>query len=336
MPRSLIGVPAWLIALAAEFGLTTWLVGDFGYGFSVWIWLLAHALACVLATISISGMLTKLIPGKRPPFMLFIFCVCFLIPLIGAAGVGLALMLGAIAAQGRHKSYEFWQFTSNAELPFAAPIGRDLGSLDSRGYIEQLKFDEEVDGMYKKVLAAKNIRDSQSAPVLKTAVQHANERIRLVAYQMLDKKATRLNREIQKLESEAHHYQGAARANVHLQIAQNYRELLTLEEDEPVAREQLLNSAADHCLTAIENHKLNVNAHFLLGQLSLQQQHFSRASTAFAKALELGMPTEKVLPYVAESAFARRDFATVKQALNQISPAFRAYPPLAGVTRYWA
>jgi len=56
---------------------------------------------------------------------------------------------------------------------------------------------------------------------------------------------------------------------------------------------------------------------------------------AFQKAKQLGMPTEKVTPYLAESAFVSRDFKSVSVLLESIDKAFLRYPPLKHVAEYW-
>lgn len=336
MLRSLLGIPALCIALIAEFALITHLVADTGFQLSNEEWIAAHLLASVLAGIATSSILSKQVPGRRLPLIAFFGAISFFMPFIGAAGAWLAVHFGAILANGRHKENVFWQFTSNADLPFAAPIDRPLPKLDSRGFMEQLMFDKETDQLYNKVAATRHVRDSQSAPLLKTAVGHDNERIRLVAYQMLDKKISRLNREIQRLESEAKIATGTGKSNIHLQIANNYWELLTIEEDEPIARLELLLKAEEHAAQALAIVPGNVNAQFLLGQVYLKMHEHEKADRAFTRAVALGMSKDKVLPYVAEAAFTKRDFKLLRSTLDAIDPAFKSYPPFSQVIEFWA
>jgi len=334
--RSLLGIPALCIALIAEFILIAQLVANTGFELTTNQWVLAHLLASVLAGVATSLILTNLVPGRRLPLIAFFSSLSFFMPFIGAAGGWLAVHFGAILAAGRHKENEFWQFTSNADLPFAAPIDRPLPKLDSRGFMEQLMFDKETDQLYNKVAATRHVRDSQSAPLLKTAIGHDNERIRLVAYQMLDKKINRLNKEIQRLEAEAKMASGAGKSNIHLQIANNYWELLTIEEDEPVAREELLIKAEGHAAQSLELAPGNVSAQFVLGQIYLKQKETEKAELAFNHAIGLGMSRDKALPYIAETAFLRRDFKKLRSTLKNISPAFKTYPPFSQVIEFWA
>ena len=342
MLRSLIGIPLLCLALAIELIIAILLVDSNGYLATIaldvphYAILGVHVIASLLAAVCISALLVNLVPGQRLYFTLFLFLTSALMPFLGAAGAWLSIAFGAIMARHRHKENVFWQFTDNADLPFAAPINRAHPRLDGRGFIEQLTFDNDTEALYNKVVASRHIRDSQSAPILKSAVGHSNERIRLVAYQMLDKKVNTLNKEIQRLESEAKSASGVGKSNIHLQIANNYWELLTLEGDEPVARQQLLESAAQHASSAIEVQPGSVNANFLLGQIALKQGDMTRATGAFEQAEKLGMPKDKVIPYIAEAAYTTRDFKSLRKILAKLDPAFKSYPPLSNVVEYWA
>ena len=120
-----------------------------------------------------------------------------------------------------------------------------------------------------------------------------------------------------------------------MQIATNYLELLTLEDEEPVARAQLLVKASAAALNAITSAPQNPNAHFLFGRMSLHRGENDLALTAFQQAIRMGLSQDKVLPYQAEAAFKARKFSQVKESLASIDRAFSAYPPLRQVAEYW-
>ncbi len=337
MLRSLLGISLLLLALLVELVLSAQLVGDIGLRLTILWWLACHVLACAIATIAISALCRTIVPGRHLSLMLCIFFICFFMPFAGTIGIAGALVLGGGIANGKHRVPDYWQMTRNVDLPYTAPLNRLHAKLDGRGIIEQLMFDQETDEVYKKVLSSRNIRNSESAEILKSAVAHPNERIRLTAFQAMDKKVSSLNREIQRLEREAERSNGKqSKTDTQLQIATSYLELLTLEDDEPVARAQLLDKAAHASLKAITLTPKNPNAHFLFGRVSLQQSEPDRALTAFKQAIKFGMSKDKVLPFQAEAAFKARDFDQVKDSLQSIDRAFTAYPPLRQVAEYWA
>jgi len=246
------------------------------------------------------------------------------------------MIYGIYHSNNRHEEDVFWQYTKNTELPFTAPINRKIGKLDSRGFAEQLIYSNQTVELYKKVLAVNNIQNSLSVGALKEAIKHKDERIRLTAYQTLDKKVTHLNKQIQRLEVLAQNQGVQDQSNTWLQIASNYWELLTLEKDEPVAREQLLKKASEAAVNAVRILPTNRNAHFTLGRIALLQGKERMAAVAFDRAMALGMPIEKTMPYRAEAAFQARDFKKVAESIDRIDESFKVYPPLRQIAQYWS
>lgn len=299
------------------------------------LWLFAHLILCLISAAAITVFASRLTPAEPRGLFVFSFCLCISMPLVGAVGAIGALSYGIYHSNNRHEENVYWQFTRNAELPFTAPIGRSMTKRDSRGFVEQLNFSSQTNDLYKKVLAAANIRNALSVGALKAAIRHSDDRIRLTAYQTLDNKVTGLNKEIQKLEHHARGQGAEDQSNTWLQIASNYWELLTLEKDEPIAREQLLKKASSAAINSVRLLPTNRNAHFTLGRIALLQGKERVASVAFDRAIALGMPTEKAMPYRAEAAFQARDFNKVAESIGQVDDAFKLYPPLCHVARYW-
>jgi hypothetical protein len=307
-------------------------------GAHVWLdssalWLAVHA-AMSLAAGFCAGRLLGLDRSKAGLFILLVG-FSLLIPVIGTLGGYTSLALGMRAARQRRREPDYWSVTRRAELPFTTPSGRQPTSIDSRGFTEHLMYSQDDQALYRKVLAAGNMRASLSITAFRQGMRHKDERIRLIAYKTLDRKVSKLNTQIQQLEQRVAGCGSREGSNTWLQIASSYWELLTLEQAEPVARRQLLDKASAAATQAVAAWPLNRNAHFVLGRISLMQNDTRRADVAFTRARALGMPTDKVVPYLAESAFIRHDFSRVRDLVQQLDPAIRAYPPLAQVSEYW-
>jgi len=323
-------------ALLIEAGLVYLVVVDNPLPGGLFLWLIAHVVASALAAIGTALYITELTTLNGRKMFLFSFAFGVSMPLVGALGILVALLYGSEQANRRHTEDVYWQFTKNADLPFTAPVGRAYSRHDSRGFVEQLQYSDEADVLYKKVLAARNIRNSLSVAALKSAIAHSDERIRLTAYQTLDNKVTQLNRQIQRLEKDAKGQGSEDQSNTWLQISSNYWELLTLEKDEPVARKQLLEKASAAALNAVKVLPTNRNAHFTLGRIALLQGNERVAAVAFDRSMALGMPIEKAMPYRAEAAFQAENYSEVADCIDQIDDAFKAYPPLCHLAEYWA
>ncbi len=300
------------------------------------IWLFLHAIASLVSAMAINVFINELIPGGKSTFHSYSFLVCFSMPFIGTIGCFGAMVYGIYNSNNRHEDNIYWQFTNNAELPFTAPLERKAAKLDSRGFVEQLKFSDHTISLYKKVLASNNIQTSLSVGALKEGVKHSNEQIRLTAYQILDRKVTNLNKQIQKLEELAQGQGAEDQSNTWLQIASNYWELLTIEKDEPIAREQLLDKALNAAKNSVKILPTNRNAHFTLGRVALLQGNERMAAVAFERAMALGMPVEKAMPYRAEAAFLARDFKKVVESIDSVDASYKIYPPLSHLAAYWS
>lgn len=302
------------------------------------LWLGVHVTLCAALAVGAGWVLSDLVkePSADWRFHGLLFALAVFIPVIGSAGVFIALYRGFVEAGLRHREPDFWQLTPRAELPFTTPRGRKPTEVDARGFTEHLMYSHNDDDLYRKVLSAANIRTSLSVSALKQAMRHSDERIRLTAYKTLDRKVTALNQQIQSLELAVSKGDTKESSNSWLQIASNYWELLTLEKGEPVARQQLLNKASAAAIQAVVVLPINRNAHFILGRVSLLQGDTRRAKVAFERAMALGMPADKTLPYLAETAYMQKDYRGVQKLLLALDPAARAYPPLSHVAEYWA
>jgi hypothetical protein len=316
--------------------LSSLVTDDFWIGTPA-IWLSAHALLSALGAGCAARVLSDVAREHKQHgrFYILLFCLAFLIPFAGTAATFVSFYFGFREALVRHREPDYWQLTPRAELPFTTPKGRVATNVDSRGFIEHLLYSKDNDDLYRKILAAANIRSALSATTLKQAMRHSDERIRLTAYKTLDKKVSDLNREIQSLEARVNTSDSIESSNTWLQIASNYWELLTIERGEPVARKQLLKKASEAAIQAVAVLPINRNAHFILGRVSLMQGDTRRAKVALERSMALGMPSDKVLPQLAEAAFMQHDYPRVKELLSRLDPATRVYPPLSHVAEYW-
>ena len=112
--------------------------------------------------------------------------------------------------------------------------------------------------------------------------------------------------------------------------------MLTLERGDTVAREQLLKKAIHAATQSVAFDRENRNAHLVLGRVCVENRNYDLAAKALQESLNLGMPRDKVVPYLAEVAFGRREFKKVQQLLGSLDDAFKQYPPLKQIVEYWA
>lgn len=73
----------------------------------------------------------------------------------------------------------------------------------------------------------------------------------------------------------------------------------------------------------------------LLGKIHLVRHDHDKAEEAIQDALKNGAPTSQVIPYLAELAFLKRDFSSVKR-LIALDPTLRLKPGIGPVAQYWS
>ena len=300
------------------------------------VWLILHAVTSAMFGLAAGfwlGVCTSLKPGSSAVFM-GVMALCM--PGIGGIAALVSIRVANRIWLNRSAEQTDFVVTENAPLPFTTPMGRKASVPDSRGFVEQLRYSSNTDDLYQKVLSSRNIRNSISVPVLREAVTNSDERIRLTAYQILDRKVNELNAEIQRLEKLANSVNNDSRGITWLQVANNYWELLTLERGDAVARKQLLKKAIHAATQSVAHDPKNRNAHLVLGRVCIENGEYPLAHAALEQSLKLGMPRDKVVPYLAEVAFGRREFSKVQELLASLDDAFKQYPPLKQVVEYWA
>ncbi len=299
-------------------------------------WLVLHTITTLLFAV-VSGYWlggrTSLQPNS---LVMLIFAMAITMPGMGGIASVIALLVGNHVWLNRVALETDFLITENPSLPFTTPMARKATVPDSRGLVEQLRYSKDPDVLYQKVLSSKHVRNSISVGVFREAVTHSDERIRLTAYQILDRKVSDLNLEIQRLEAKAKSSEVDSPGVIWLQIANNYWELLTLEQGDAIARKQLLKKAENAAKQSVEIDPGNRNAWLVYGRVCLAGREFEEAEQAFKQALDLGMPNDKVIPYLAEVAFGKRQFKKVSQLLNSLDDAFKQYPPLKQIVEYWA
>ena len=337
MSRDLLLILAVIVASCLQLVILWQLVAPASDVFaSPIVWLLLH-----VTTSALFGLFAGLWLGGRTALKwrsisIFMGFMAFCMPGIGGAAALASIFIANSVWLSRSAEVTDYVVTENTPLPFTTPIGRKALVPDGRGFVEQLRYSSDTDDLYQKVLSSSNIRNSISESVLREAVTHSDERIRLTAYQILDRKVNELNAEIQRLEARSKEMAWGEQGIVWLQISSNYWELLTLERGDEVARKQLLKKAIHAATMSVSQDQNNRNAHLVLGRISLENRDYDLASAALQQSISLGMPRDKVVPYLAEAAFGRREFNKVQQLLSSLDDAFKQYPPLKQVVEYWA
>lgn len=99
-------------------------------------------------------------------------------------------------------------------------------------------------------------------------------------------------------------------------------------------REHTLARAIEHAQAAIALDPGNGGLRQLLARMHLEQGDIDRACDDLIRATEDGLPDNRVLPYLAEMAYRRGDWRSVRALMHRIDP-LTVTPRMAALVRYW-
>lgn len=269
----------------------------------------------------------------RLPILLLLFGLIFFIPVLGfIGGITSMLLIRFIPSLARPVKF------SSVQLPQLDPHdqvgGVGFRQPGMRGFLGNVQAPVPV--RLRALVALSNVPTRLASPLLRDLLADPAEDLRLLAYGMLDGQEKKLNSAIHLT---LQGYNGAADAVARGQAARKlallYWELiyqgLVHGDLRRHASEQGLRYAAE-ALAAIG---ADPALHFLHGRLLHEDMRHAEAHRAYERALELGLPTSRVVPYLAELAYDQRDFAEVRRLLGMLQ-GWPAMPRIAPVVSYWS
>jgi len=95
-----------------------------------------------------------------------------------------------------------------------------------------------------------------------------------------------------------------------------------------------LETAAAYLERALERAPRDPGLWFLKGRLLQEQRWPDEAQEAMERAVAYGLPEERALPYLAEFAFKRHDYTTVRTMLGKIAST-QLTQKMQTVIRFW-
>jgi polysaccharide biosynthesis protein PelE len=184
------------------------------------------------------------------------------------------------------------------------------------------------------LVALQSMPARTASPILHAMLNDPVDDIRLLAYGMLDKLEKRLTQRV-LLErpklllrlSDDELYR------IDKTLAELYSELIYARLVEGDVYRNALEQAACHAINALRTHRRDAALWRLRGRLAFESRRLEEAEAMFAKAIICGFPRTRILPYLAEIAYLRGDYARVRGYITEM----KAIPPplLGAVVAYW-
>lgn len=173
-------------------------------------------------------------------------------------------------------------------------------------------------------------------PLLQSLLGDDADDVRLMAFGMLDSSEKRIARAIQherdRLQADL---SPAQRFEALRHLAELYWELVYAELAQGELRRHTLRQARDYLEQALQTGvPPTPGLLLLLGRILLAQEDYAAAEAALRQAMANGLPAVSALPYLAEIAYGRRDYAAVREHLWALADLFIA-TKTAAVVNLW-
>ncbi|BEU97804.1 membrane protein [Acidovorax sp. DW039] len=301
-------------------------------------YLLAHAAACVLLAVFTLPLLKNEQSRPRLP-MLALMAVCsYAVPIAGFVGV----FVGTVVLRLYRATRPTEDFHS-VHLPEFDLHQRIHGGFRQTGLRAVLGNSEvPARSRMRAMVALQHMSGRISSPLLRNVLNDSSEDLRLLAYGMLDALERNLSRSIdQELSTlrEAEEKEGTNPLGpTGLQAAEKlsalYWELVYQNLAQGDMRSYAINESLRYCEQVLAQQPEHAQHTLRRGLLLHAQGRMDDAEQAYERALELGLPATRVLPYLAELRFEQRDFTHTRQLMQQLDE-WSALPRLRPVIDYW-
>lgn len=247
------------------------------------------------------------------------FAVALFVPILGALGW---FVTASVRAPARHRPGP-----AIVRTPIPGPEAARVQALRPR-------VAPGASPASARVVAARGRDDPGAIALLRRALAHPDEEVRLVAHAVLESKHRVA---YQRVHDGARDLDGAPierRATLHRRLAAEHWEIARTGLAEGECLVHALDSARDHARAARAEHAGDAALAVLVAHIELRRGQVAEAEAALARAVALGLPEAVAQPYLAEAAFLDRRFDRVRDRLGDGHAAGNL--ALHRIRRFWS
>lgn len=318
----------YTVSTASRQGLVAPFDGISGANLLLLLWIINGFLAIIVA-----GPLTTLLPPsyRQQHATWFFGILCAGIPLFG-------LLASLIIAGGLSRLVRL-HMTPDPEIihipPFTIEMRGRNPHMGAGGAWAILRAPASSPNRSVRALLSLDPRLSrQTAPLIREALRHPYEDLRLLAYGLLDQREGDILELInQQIKSNAG-IDDTEIAQTNKRIALLYWELLYQDLSRDHLRQYATSESRRYAQLAIKTLDHDALLHVLLGRLCLLEGDCLQACMHLEQALQLHTTPAQVLPYLAEARFRLRDMANLHTLTEQFS-GLLDLPNIGPVARFW-
>ena len=294
--------------------------------------LVAHALASALLSLLLTNSFPKQLKQSRSGLLALFFCFAFFVPLFGALAI-LTLKVYFKKFQYQSERDEFFSVPPPPFLQEATGIAPGMGE---GGAWSRLRTTSLPRGERLKALMAVGGGSGFNAnSFLQLATGDSDDEIRLLAFNLSERHEQKINKSITAaLEDLKTESDPDSRAALFSNLAFYYWELVynSLSQDE--LRAFFIEQSLKYVSKAQELGGTTPSLSILQGKIHIARHEQDKAEEAIQAALSNGASPSLTIPYLAELAFLKRDFAKVRKFLAQ-DPTLRLKPGIGPVAQFW-
>jgi hypothetical protein len=313
---------AWLVRLALHGG---------SRGAVLLLCLAGDALAAaVLAWAALAAVPPRLRTPQRPTW-LFLWLLAFCIPVGGV----LAAVIGLRIAEAFPKPADNLPIELVREPEFSIDMIVNVSYGRSARLKAELK-NTEADTSYRMtaLLAMQSMPTRTISPVLRGMLSDPLDDLRLLAYGMLDNHEKILTHKIlQERPKLSLALSPAERYTVNQSLAGLYSELIYANLVQGDVYMNAAEQADAYAAAALEIEPGDGALWRLRGRLALLLRKLDQADVMLERSIECGFSRGRMLPYLAEAAYARADYARVRELMGAMQG--DAPPMLLPMLNYW-
>ena len=271
--------------------------------------------------------------APAPQVGAFLFALCFCVPVLGPALLAVVVAIivyfrGEQVDEEVDRLGELDRYADEKEQKQVSTVTGAMARLNAANTTSKTR----VDALLKLQI----MESLGSTSAIRNALQDEAEEVRLIAFGILDIREKSVSRQIKAEHEELKTAMSLTSRMFHAkQLAWLYAELV----DQGLAEGEVLR----HALSQIEHYTSTVLATnpaeagmwLLKGRMLARTGDIEEARKAITQALELGLPENQGIPYLAEIEFNQRRFADVRRLLLS-APSIKNLPDVEPVYRFWS
>jgi polysaccharide biosynthesis protein PelE len=269
------------------------------------------------------------------PTLLLLWLLCTLVPLAG----GLIALVSCAWAYWFPAARANDQLTDVARPQFVTHlVSRVSHGSGARLQARLANTQVSTTDRLSALVAIQNMPTRTTGSLLRGLLTDPVEDIRLIAYGTLDQAENEI---MQKIFDNTKALESAAtddeRHALHCRLAELHFELVYQNLVQSAVFQHTLEEAERHAAIALSLASSDKDAALWLirGRLALASSQPDAAAAHLAEAQRLGFPRERLLPWLAEAAFLKGDYARTRELLASLGSA-AALPVLKPVVEYWS